>query len=346
MAKRRRLDPNPGFPDPPEQLAPLDAWAMTARHALGVAAPRAAPIAAVAGESAAQAALETVTAELARARAEGRMLLRLPLAAVDEGYLVRDRMAIDPEEMAALTASIRARGQQVAIEVADLGGGRYGLISGWRRLVVLRQLAAEGGPDTVLAIQRRPEAAAGAYLAMVEENEIRAGLSFYERARVVVRATDQGVFPDDRSALAHLFAAAPRSRRSKIGSFIRLVRSFERPESPWPGLFFPTHLSEKQGLALVAAVDRDPTLADRLAADLAADPPAAPALEAVRIAAALRPPSEPAASPVAPPATSAPEGRLDLDFPDETEARIRGDLVADPAFRQALERWLRGRGWL
>jgi len=346
MAKRRRLDTTPGLATTAE-TGGLETKSLFPRHPLGVAPTRTAPIASVAADSAAQAALEAVTAELTSARAEGRLLLRLPLAAVDESYLVRDRMAIDPEEMAALTASLRARGQQVPIEVAALGGGRYGLISGWRRLVVLRQLAAAGGADTVLAIQRRPDAAAEAYLAMVEENEIRAGLSFYERARVVVRATDQGVFSDDRTALAYLFVAAPRSRRSKIGSFTRLVRVFERPESPNPGLFFPTYLSEKQGLALVAAVDRDPHLADRLAADLAADPPLAPAVEAARIAATIRPVPEARAA-LAPgqAAPSGPEGRVDLDFPDDTEARIRGDLVADPAFRRALERWLRGRGWV
>lgn len=330
---RRRLDPHPTIPAVP---APEPA----ARPGLAGGPLRPMPIASVAGDSAAQAALAEMSSELTRARAEGRLLLRLPLDAVDETYLVRDRLAPDPEEMAVLSASIRARGQQVPVEVADLGGGRYGLISGWRRLVVLRQLAGSGGAASVLAILRRPDMAAGAYLAMVEENEIRAGLSFYERARVVVRAADAGVFPDDRAALAHLFAAVPKSRRSKIGSFTRLVRAFERSDAPHQGLFFPTHLSEKQGLALVAAIDRDPGLAGRLAARLAADPPVAAAVEAALIAEMLRPAPEP--EPAAAPGAPAPAG-IEMRILAEDEILLSGPGVADPAFRRALARFLAGR---
>jgi ParB family chromosome partitioning protein len=334
---RRRLDPNPTTA-PASPVAAPD----VARPSLAGAALRPMPIATVAGDSATQAALDEMSGELIRARAEGRLLLRLPLDAVDETYLVRDRLAPDPEEMAVLEASIRARGQQAPIEVAELGGGRYGLISGWRRLVVLRQIAATGGEGTVLAMLRRPDMAAGAYLAMVEENEIRAGLSFYERARVVVRAADNGVFPDDRAALAHLFAAVPRSRRSKIGSFTRLVRAFERPEALHQGLFFPTHLSEKQGLALVAVIDRDPAFADRLALALAADPPVAPVVEATRIADLLRPSPDQRPAPTAP-ITALPPSEIDLRVLGEGEILLSGPGVADPAFRRALDRFLASR---
>lgn len=341
MAKRRRLDPTPGAPagDPGDLPPDLEVKSMFRTFPNGVQPMRSMPIAAVAGDSAAQAALEALSAEMHSARAEGRMLLRLPLAAVDESYLVRDRLAADPEEMAALRASIAARGQQAPIEVADLGGGRYGLISGWRRLVVLRDL----GTQTVLAIQRRPEDSPGAYLAMVEENEIRSGLSFYERARIVVRAAEQGVFADDRAALAHLFAAVPRARRSKIGSFTRLVRAFERPGSGHQGLFFPTALSEKQGLALAQAIDLDPGLADRIGAALAADPPVAAAVETARIADFLRP-ARPAAD-GAGPERVAEDDALELRFRGAT-ATLTGAIVTDPAFRDALRDWLAGAGFL
>ena len=45
-----------------------------------------------------------------------------------------------------------------------------------------------------------------AYVAMVEENEIRVGLSFYERARIAAKSVEAGVYPDDRAALRALFA--------------------------------------------------------------------------------------------------------------------------------------------
>ena len=124
------------------------------------------------------------------------MVLSLPLADIQLDYLVRDRTLVDDAEMTALMDSLRARGQQTPVEVADLGGGRYGLISGWRRCQALARLAQETGEDrfgTVLALLRRPEDASDAYLAMVEENEIRVGLSYFERARIVAKAAENGV---------------------------------------------------------------------------------------------------------------------------------------------------------
>ena len=100
---------------------------------------------------------------------------------------MRDRIAVAPDDLAALTESLRARGQQTPIEVVDLGGGQYGLISGWRRISALRALLDETGEAqfaTVLALLRQPADASAAYVAMVEENEIRIGLSYYERARL------------------------------------------------------------------------------------------------------------------------------------------------------------------
>ena len=242
---------------------------------------RRAPIADVAGDAASQAALAELSETLQTARTEGRMILRLPLGNVDETYLVRDRVVLDDEDMQALSDSIVKRGQQTPIEVADLGEGRWGLISGWRRLTALRQLAQAGrtGPkgsvfDTVLAIVRRPEEAADAYLAMVEENEVRVGLSYYERARIVVRAVERGVFPSDRVALSELFHAASRPRRSKIGSFVRIVRALD------DDLRFPALMTERAGLALASALQTDPSRADVLADKLGRTPPTTAEAEA------------------------------------------------------------------
>ena len=69
-----------------------------------------------------------------RARAEGRLVERLPLAAVETDHLLRDRIETDEEEMGHLVASIQAHGQRTPIEVTELAPGRYGLISGWRRI--------------------------------------------------------------------------------------------------------------------------------------------------------------------------------------------------------------------
>lgn len=264
MAKRKRLTlPGEIDHDPP---APPEAPPL---YPLGVP-----PIARVAGEASANAALSDLAAEMTSARDSGRLIQALPLEAIEADYLMRDRMVADEEDLQALMASIRARGQQVPIEVAALGAGRYGLISGWRRLTALRRLAAEEARfGRVLAILRRPEAASDAYLAMVEENEIRVGLSYYERARIVARAAEQGVFPDAPAALAALFAAASRAKRSKIGSFLRIVAALD------DRLRFANHIPERLGLTLSRALETDPTLAPRLRDRLRKTPAESPEAE-------------------------------------------------------------------
>lgn len=242
------------------------------------------PIAQVAGDAAAMAALAEVTEELASARAEGRMVLALPLDAIVTDYLIRDRVAQDPEEMAALVESLRARGQQTPVEVVDLGAGRYGLISGARRVTALRALAAETGEarfGTVLALLRRPEGGADPYVAMVEENEIRAGLSFYERARVVMRAVEAGVYDGEKKALQGLFSTASFAKRSKIKSFIPVVAALDG------ALRFPARIPERLGLRLSKALE-EPGFRARVIAALAAARPATAEAEARVLTGLLR----------------------------------------------------------
>ena len=286
------------------------------------------PVARVAAEAAAEAALREVSAELAGLRAEGRVVLRLPLAAVVDDWLIRDRLAAEPAELAALTDSLRAHGQRMPIEVAALGPGRYGLISGWRRMLALRALAAEDARfDSVLALVRTPETAADAYVAMVEENEIRAALSYWERARVVVRAVAGGVFGSEKQALQRLFAGASRAKRSKIGSFLGLVQALDGV------LRFPSELPERAGLALAAALAADAGLPARLAAAWAADPPATPQAEQARLSALL-------ARPRVPPARRDLGPGLWLEQPGKGRVVLGGSAV-DAAFLARLEAWLR-----
>jgi ParB family transcriptional regulator, chromosome partitioning protein len=276
MARRRLPPPVAAGPALPEG----DAMPMMPHPVPGLR--RTAPLAQVAADSAAQAALREVAEELASARAEGRLMLALPLEAVDDGYLLRDRMTADAEEMDGLTASLRAHGQRTPIDVADLGAGRYGLISGWRRLAALRRLAAEEARfGTVLAILRRPDTAAAAYVAMVEENEIRAGLSYWERARVAARAVEAGVFPTPKAALQGLFAHASRARRSKIGSFLRLYQMLDAD------LRFPAAIPERLGLALVQHLETAPGQMVTLRETLAKAVPDTPEAELAALAAWL-----------------------------------------------------------
>ncbi|WP_211098216.1 ParB/RepB/Spo0J family partition protein [Acuticoccus yangtzensis] len=303
MAKRKRLTPARFEQDAPDEIASLpeaplapqavpeapEAPAPAAEHEPAPEtksfAPmrRRPPIAGVAGEAAAIAALNEMGQGLEAARAEGRLLLRIPLDDIDASYLVRDRIAIDEDEMEALKESLRRRGQQTAIEVVDLGEpnrrGRWGLISGSRRITALRRI----GRGDVLAAVRRPETARNAYQAMVEENEIRAALSFYERARIAVKAAEAGAYPDARTALAELFAAASRARRSKIGSFIRIVEALDG------ALSFPRALTERQGLALAKVLDGEEGVSARIRDALQAGRPQDAAGEAAILASFISP---------------------------------------------------------
>ena len=222
MAKRRRLTPAQ-----PTYLSAVPAATGHPTLRPGIGAPP--PIAQVAGETSAVAALQEVSAALETARAEGRLLLRLPLEVIEADYLVRDRLAADEEDLGHLMASIAEHGQRSPIEVAELAAGRYGLISGWRRVTALSRLARDDAErfGTVLAQLRHPDTAASAYVAMVEENEIRSGLSYYERARVTAKAVEAGAFPTEKAALQQLFSAASRARRSKIGSFLAIYRHMD-----------------------------------------------------------------------------------------------------------------------
>lgn len=242
MAKRKRLE---------VPTEPLSANLET-KSAYGASRSRM-PIAEVASDTAGRAALEEIAQEMTAAETEGRVVKKLALDKIVDDHLSRDRMTLDPEEMTALVASLSERGQQTPIEVVRLAGDQFGLIAGLRRLQALRQL----GKSTVLALVRQPEDAREAYRAMIEENEIRANLSFYERANIAFEAVGKGIYPNIKEAVAGLFAHASPSKRSKIAKFVVLR------EALGSGLRFPTAIPEKVGFALAQAIEADPSLAGR-----------------------------------------------------------------------------------
>ncbi len=259
MARRRRLTPaQPGASSGPEGSRP------PLTGPLGAAPARTAPIAQVSGQSAEAAALREVTESVEAARAQGRMVVEVPLGEVDAEFLMRDRIALDRDDLDELKASIRTHGQRVPVELVPLAeaaepgedatgqgtpSARFGLVSGWRRLTALRDLYADTAEPhfgTVRALIRPIDATPDIYVAMIEENEIRAGLSYYERARMVTELTRRGVFADEATALRTLFASASRAKRSKIGSFTELVATLDDT------LSCPAQIPERLGLALVA----------------------------------------------------------------------------------------------
>jgi hypothetical protein len=344
---RRRLTQGPAADVPhPEVSHPGVPRAERGLETKGFPGSRIAPIAREASDAAGAAALQELAETLRRARDEGRMVLDLPLDAIAPDHLARDRVPRDDEEMAALRESLRAHGQRTPIEVTPLGGASggasggalpYGLISGWRRLSALRALHAETGEprfSTVQALVRTPASAQDAYVAMVEENEIRLGLSHYERARVAARAAARGVFPSEDAALRALFATASRPKRSRIRAFLAIYHALDG------SLRFPAHLPERLGLKLVEMVRAGE--AELIAHALARDDPQTPEAERATLARLTAP--EPSKHRARAPARLLPEVTLEQRLRGRTlTLKLKGKGVT-PALAAEVERLLRRLG--
>jgi ParB family chromosome partitioning protein len=281
---------------------------------------------------------------LSEARSSGRMVISVPLALIRRDHLVRDRVAVDEEEMSALIESLRARGQQTPVDLVDIGsdieGVRYGLISGWRRCLALERLYEATGEarfGEVLGLVRQPQDTSDAYVAMVEENEIRVGLSYYERARIALRAVETGAFDSETAALRGLFASASRAKRSKIKSFTTIVRHLEG------ALCFPRALGERQGLALAQALEADSGLGARLGAVLRGKSSETPEAELALIRQGMVGGKVPASK-----TERGPLSQRSDSTPVRIERRAEGEVVLtgagiDAAFLADLEGWLSRR---
>ncbi|WP_170765666.1 ParB/RepB/Spo0J family partition protein [Ruegeria lacuscaerulensis] len=256
MAKRRRLT----APDTSE-LEQLEAG-FAAKPSISPFETKSStpPIAQVAAEAATLNGMAAVTDRLALAQDQGDatrwreaqdaglVAEKLPLDKIDADYIRRDRMVEDEEAMSELLESLRVHGLRTPIEVTRDGEG-FGLISGFRRLDAFRRLA-ETDPQfsEIPAFIREADSGQGAYVSMVEENELRSNLSPYERGRIAVLAAGQGVFASTEAAVDVLFAAASKAKRSKVRSFAMVH------EALGDLLQHPVSLPEKAGLKLAAAL--------------------------------------------------------------------------------------------
>lgn len=208
------------------------------------------------------------------ARAEGLVIVQIPLDQIDDHAISRDRRQLDRdgEPWSELKASLLARGQQTPIEVSAPQNGTYHLISGYRRLSALRALFAETGEErfgSVKALVINPATTVDAMLAMVEENEIRQDVSFYERGRICCLAADQGVCDTVDDAIQTLFAHSSRNRRYKIRNFTvihtQIGAFLDYPEAIGErlGAKLAQALKEGRGDALIAVLsDRGEKFSD------------------------------------------------------------------------------------
>ncbi|QFS84989.1 ParB/RepB/Spo0J family partition protein [Roseivivax sp. THAF197b] len=188
---------------------------------------------------------------LRAARQKGLVAVEIPLAEISVDTLSRDRMDVEDEALQELVRSIDAHGLRLPIEVFGQADGSYALISGFRRLAAVRQLNASYGSTqfaTIPAFVRAPKSSVEAIQAMIEENEIRVGISQYERGRVAAMAVHGGVFSSLDEAVSSLYSSSSKAKRSKIRSFALIH------EELGDMLHFPKALSERQCLRLAGAL--------------------------------------------------------------------------------------------
>lgn len=178
----------------------------------------------------------------------------LPLDAIAAAALPRDRTGLDAEPFDELVASLRRSGLRMPVEVFPLapapdGAPRFGLISGYRRLAAFRALreeGTEGFADIPACI--REMAAPQAFRAMVEENEIRAPLSPWERGRAANLAVEAGFFATVEAAIDALHPGATKQKRAKLRAVARVVTELD---GLWTA---PERLTERNLLDLADAL--------------------------------------------------------------------------------------------
>ena len=179
---------------------------------------------------------------------------QIPTLEIDAAALPRDRTHLCPTALTELRLSIATHGLRTPIEVfaTDPGSPQpYALISGFRRLTAIRalhQLTQNPTYATITATILRPKSIAEALTLMVEENDIRADLSPWEKGRIAVQARNLGHFDTIDAATIALYPNATPMRRSRLRALALLVDELDGH------LTAPETQSQRQALRLAAAL--------------------------------------------------------------------------------------------
>ena len=183
----------------------------------------------------------------------------IPLSLINPDALPRDRMTLEPAALAELQNSIATDGLRQPIEVWRLTTPHltesgetheYGLISGLRRLTATQNLAKyrpEAYP-TIDAFLRTPKSLPDALAAMVAENEIRADITPWEKAMLILNAVAEDIFPTPDAAIAALFAPSNPTNRSRLRATVTVTEELNGI------LTDPTAYSLRQLLRIAAAL--------------------------------------------------------------------------------------------
>ena len=196
-------------------------------------------------------------------RKAGHVIELIPLDAVHETLLERERAGGEDDGLDELVTSIRDVGLSNPIRVLERPDGNgFELIQGHRRLASYRRLLLETGRDEWARVPATvmpggSDDVAGLYRRMVDENVIRRDLSFAEMARAAMNyaadpATDAG---DAETAVTELFRSASYSKRSRIRTFVSLL------DTVGDVLLHPAAIPRNMGVSLAAEIRKRPGLA-------------------------------------------------------------------------------------
>lgn len=149
------------------------------------------------------AAPDGTAAEIETALAEGKAILEVDTALIDDTRW-RDRAALSTDDpgFQALVDSIRQHGQIAPIALRRQDGGRYDIVFGHRRAQACRLL----GLQVRAVVMARDDRAL--VIAMLVENQARQDLSPIERAAAYQRILDGNLF--DRATLAEILGVSQR----------------------------------------------------------------------------------------------------------------------------------------
>ncbi len=155
-------------------------------------------------------------------------LIDIAVQLIEKEALPRDRSQTDEEDDHQLYMSILLDGLRQPIEVWDKGDGTgYGLIAGHRRLTVYQALAKDSDRYAKIpAFIREVDTLPNAMAEMIAENEIRANVSPWDRARIIVEACNTRIFETPDAAIAALHRRADDRKRRRLRAMVTAVETF------------------------------------------------------------------------------------------------------------------------
>ncbi len=177
-------------------------------------------------------------------------LIDIAVQLIEKEALPRDRSQTDEEDDHQLYMSILLDGLRQPIEVWDKGDGTgYGLIAGHRRLTVYQALAKDSDRYAKIpAFIREVDTLPNAMAEMIAENEIRANVSPWDRARIIVEACNTRIFETPDAAIAALHRRASDVKKRRLRATVMVVETFLET---FPD---PHSLSERKLLRLGALI--------------------------------------------------------------------------------------------